>query len=124
MRSIDVETFATAFQSEADLRGAVADLLMQLPTASEVKITHGAQEYGKDIVFRSQGGLLESVVCACVVKNSKITGSVDSNQGAMTVLHQVKQCLTHPYLNSKGEEERIGRLWRGISRADPFPSNP
>ncbi len=111
MRSIDIETFATAFQSETDLRGAVADLLMQLPSARDVRITHGAQEYGKDIVFRSPGALLESVVCACVVKNSKITGSVDSNQGAMTVLHQAKQCLTHPYLNSKGEEERVGRVY-------------
>lgn len=101
MRSIDIDTFATAFQSEAELRGAVADLLMQLPAASDVRITHGAQEYGKDIVFRSQGGLLESVLCACVVKNAKITGSVDSNTGAMTVLNQAKQCLTQPNLELK-----------------------
>jgi len=111
MKSIDVETFAAAFPSEAELRGAVADLLAQLPTAVDVRITHGAQEYGKDIVFRSRGGMLESLVCACVIKNSKISGSVDSNQGAMTVLHQAKQCLTHPYLNSRGEEERIDRVY-------------
>jgi hypothetical protein len=108
---IDLQTFASAFPSESDLRAAIADLLPRLQNAGEVKITHGAQEYGKDIVFRTRGPLLEAVLCACVIKNCKITGAVDSNRGAMTVLNQVKQCLGHPYVNAKGEPERVGRVY-------------
>jgi hypothetical protein len=95
MRSIDPNAFASAFATEADLRGAVAG---RLANSKEVKITQGSQEYGRDIVFRTQGSLLESSLCGCVVKQSRISGAVDSNQGAITVLHQGKQCLTHLYL--------------------------
>src|ERR1019366_10459037 len=41
----------------------------------------------------------------------KITGSVDDKHGAMTVLHQVKQCLTIPLLSAEGEHESVNRVY-------------
>jgi hypothetical protein len=42
--------FAEAFKSEDDLRKHLAALLNKMPHTQGVQITHGAQEYGKDIV--------------------------------------------------------------------------
>jgi hypothetical protein len=96
------QLFAESFDDEAALRGAIQDLLIRMPGVSGVQLTHGSQEFGKDLVFHSVGALGEKMLCACVVKNSKISGSVDDSRGAMTVMRQVKQCLNKTIYQSHG----------------------
>ena len=106
-----LELFAESFEDEAALRGAIQDLLNRMPGLFGVQLTHGTQEFGKDLVFESSGALGEKRLCACVVKNAKISGSVDDRRGAMTVMHQVKQCLTKPFLGPTGEEQRVSMVY-------------
>ncbi len=51
------------------------------------------------------------MLCACVVKRDKISGSASSSSGAMTVVNQARQALSNPYVNHKGEEERVERVY-------------
>ena len=109
--SNELERFAETFKSEADLRKHLATLLIKMPRTQSVQITHGAQEYGKDIVFYAPDGFENLQLNACVVKNTKITGSVDDNDGARTVLLQVEQALDTPFINGAGEEERVSKVF-------------
>lgn len=110
MRS-QLDLFADSFNDEAALRGAIQDLLLRMPDVSCVHLTHGTQEYGKDIVFRTPVGFGELLLCACVIKNDKIVGSVDSNKGAMTAVFQARQALNTPYVDASGKDERVGRVY-------------
>src|SRR5437879_3250843 len=62
------------FPSEALLQQAIAGLLTRMPDTSGVQILQGSQEFGKDLIFYHRGGFDEQTLCACVVKNTKITG--------------------------------------------------
>ncbi len=99
------------FSSEHLLQQAIAGLLARMPGIRDVQILHGAQEYGKDIVFYSEGPLGEALPCACVVKNKKISGRAGDNAGARTVFEQVEQALDTPFLDGSGEEVRIHRAY-------------
>ena len=78
-----------------------------MPKIAGVQRTHGTQEYGKDIIFYGPGALTETRLHACVVKNTPITGTVESKSGARTVLFQAQQALDTPFVNSKGDNERV-----------------
>lgn len=99
------------FSSEELLRQAIANLLTRMPDVRNVQIFHGQQEHGKDIVFWAKGPLGETFPCACVAKNSDITGSVDKNQGARAVCIQAEQALDTPFVDSFGTEQRIHRVY-------------
>lgn len=99
------------FSSEAVLQQALVGLLERMPGIERVQILHGQQEYGKDIVFWATGPIGESIPCACVVKNGRISGSADSSSGARTVLHQVEQALDTPFLDESGHRTRIYRVY-------------
>jgi hypothetical protein len=73
--------FSTQFKSEDDLRKTLAKLLAKMGKKG-VQITHGAQEYGKDLVFYEPDSFGSDSLIACVVKNGKITGSADSVDSA------------------------------------------
>lgn len=90
------------FSSEFLLQQAIAGLLARLPEISGVQILHGGQEYGKDIVFNVTGPFGETFHCACVVKNTKVTGEAGSSKGARTVFQQVEQALDTPYVDGEG----------------------
>jgi len=105
------------FESEELLRQVVAKLLLRMPHVSDVQLLHGRQELGKDIVFRTDGPLGDSVHCACVVKNARISGSVDSASGARTVFHQTEQALDTPFIDENGYPQRIQHAYI-ISPAD------
>ena len=107
----ELSRFQHLFDNEAVLRSVLVQLLRRIPEIEGVQLTHGTQELGKDIVFYSLGPLREKRLCACVVKNSPISGSVDSLSGAMTVLHQVHQALDNPYINGNGEPERVAVVY-------------
>src|SRR5260370_16205572 len=83
-----LEQFSSCFKTEADLRLALIALLEKLPNTRGVRHTHGTGEKGKDIVFISGGAFGTEELVACVVKNSPITGSAHSDDGARTVFHQ------------------------------------
>jgi hypothetical protein len=109
--SSELEIFAATFKSEEELRQHVATLLRKMGRNQGVEVTHGMQEYGKDIIFYSADGLDEWMLNACVVKNGKITGSADDNKGARNVFNQVEQALDTPFINNTGENERVARVY-------------
>ena len=111
VRETKLEQFSSCFKSESDLRFALIALLEKLPNTWEVKHTHGTSERGKDIVFRSNGPFATEDLVACIVKNTPINGSVDSDDGARTVYHQAEQSLDTPILNAQGKEERATRAF-------------
>jgi hypothetical protein len=96
--------FASLFDNEEKLRDQVATLLAKFPGVGSVRITHGSQEFGKDIIFFAQSGLNEKALHACVIKNSPIKGSADSNVGARTVVNQAEQALDTPYTHTDGRQ--------------------
>lgn len=107
----ELERFQSLFSNESELTKTLASLLRRLPNISGVQITHGPRELGKDIVFYSSGPLAEKRLNACVVKNIKISGSVDSKTGAMTILHQVQQALDNPYITGTGTPEQVSFVY-------------
>ena len=109
--SVDIQLFAETFKSEESLRQYLFELFRRMPGTTGVAITHGPQEYGKDLVFYFQDALGDSQLCACVVKNDKISGSADSNHGARNVFNQVEQALDTQHINSVGENEYVTRVY-------------
>lgn len=107
---VELQRFAEAFNSEDELRRHVATLLGKLGDNRNIEITHGAQEYGKDIIFYSRDAIGDWILNACVVKNAKIMGSAD-DKGARNVLIQVEQALDTPFLKSSGESESVSRVY-------------
>src|SRR5438105_3699177 len=93
-----VRRFSREFDTEEGLRNALATLLRRMGR-DEVRITHGGNEKGKDIVFYGPSGLLERSLFACVVKNERIVGSITSRTSAKAVLHQAEQAFSEPFVN-------------------------
>src|SRR5258708_21135890 len=108
--SLSVSETKFVCASERLLQQAIAGLLTCLGVRN-VQILHGSQEYGKDIIFRITGPLRESMLCACVIKNHKITGAVASSKGARTILLQAEQALDTPHYDGIGNGERIQRVY-------------
>lgn len=113
-----VTKFAREFTSEEQLRNALATLFRKMGR-EDVRITHGTNEKGKDIVFYASGGLLERTLYACVVKKEKIKGAIGCRTSAKDVLQQAEQAFVEPYINpSNGEKERV----RGVYVLSPYES--
>jgi hypothetical protein len=107
----DLGRFAQEFRDEAHLRSVLRDLLTR-SGAKGVRITHGTNEHGKDIVFYKEGGLSKDVLYACVVKKDRITGRADSSGGAQTVLNQALQALNEPYTDpATGKEAKVHSVY-------------
>ncbi len=100
-----------SFSSEALLQQAVAGLLVRMPDITDVQIFQGALETGKDIVFNLRGGFGEQIPCACVVKNTRITGSVSKPGGARTIYFQAEQAFDSKYTNADGEDAVVERVY-------------
>jgi hypothetical protein len=107
----DLGRFAQEFRDEAHLRSVLRDLLTK-SGAKGVRITHGTNEHGKDIIFYKEGGLSKDVLYACVVKKDRITGKADSRGGAQTVLNQALQALNEPYTDpATGIEAKVHSVY-------------
>ena len=109
--TITLKEFIALFASETALWDALVYLFSQMPGISDVRLVHGQAERGKDLLFYYRGALTESMLCVCVVKNEKITGSASSSQGAMTVVNQARQALMTKYTNPKGGDEYAERVY-------------
>lgn len=82
-----------------------------MPDVSGVQILQGTQELGKDLVFYINGGFGEHILCACVVKNSKITGEVRKSAGARTIFMQAQQAFDSPHTDGFGREINVERVY-------------
>jgi hypothetical protein len=114
-----LDRFARGFESENHLRRAIADLLGRMKYTG-VRITHGALEKGKDIVFYHDGPFGEKRLFACVVKREPITGQADDHKnGAPTivnavvqgVINQIHSALDSPIADGRGKEERVDSVY-------------
>jgi len=103
--------FSKSFSSEMLLQQAIAGLLTRMPDITGVQILQGTQELGKDLVFYVKGGFGEQILCACVVKNSKISGAVGDNSGARTVFQQAEQAFDSVHTDSFGTDIRVERVY-------------
>jgi hypothetical protein len=110
-RHIPLDKSKLSFSSEALLQQAIAGLLTRNPEISGVQILQGSQEVGKDIIFYLKGGFDEVFLCACVVKNTKISGSVDSSSGARTIMLQAEQAFDSNYIDNFGNNVRVERVY-------------
>src|SRR5262249_41566903 len=93
-------SFGKEFSSERLLQQAIAGLLTRMPDVSSVQILQGPLELGKDLVFNIRGAFGETVLCACVVKNTRITGDAGKAEGARTVYQQAQQAFDSPHVDS------------------------
>jgi len=109
--STEIERFQHLFGNEDDLRHAIVGLFQRMEGISSVQMTHGTQELGKDVVFYARGALGEVRLHACVIKNTKISGTVESTSGAIGVFNQVQQSLDNPYIAPDGTRERVGVVY-------------
>jgi hypothetical protein len=122
-----VDLFAREFQSEDHLRKVVADLFRKMGHAG-VKITHGPNEKGKDIIFYSSGPLGEKRLFACVVKNDPITGRADDHHAgaptivntARTVTNQIQAAFNEPLPDAKGADAWVDSVYV----ISPYESSP
>jgi hypothetical protein len=84
------------FSSERVLLQAIAGLLIRIPEIHGIRITHGPREAGKDLVFSIRGVFGEERPCACIVKNAKTTGSVETESGARTIFLPAVPAQVYP----------------------------
>jgi hypothetical protein len=107
--STKLDLFAREFQTEDKLRRVLADLLRKIGHEG-VRITHGTNEKGKDIVFYCDGPLGEKRLFACVVKNGPITGQAeDLRTGAPTLVHRILQGVINQIQEAFSEPLPSGR---------------
>jgi hypothetical protein len=114
-----VQEFADTFPSEIVLQQALAKLLSKIPGHTGVQILQGPHEIGKDIIFYTPGAFGKRDLNACVVKNTKITGSASNTAGARTVFNQAQQALDSPNVDENGKEEKVARVF--IVTPHPIP---
>jgi hypothetical protein len=107
----ELEPFIKSFQNEADLREKLAVLFSKMRGIHGVQITHGQQEYGKDLVFYAKDALDDSILYACVVKKDKLSGAADGQGSARNVLNQVEEALDTPHLNPASQEEDVAYVY-------------
>lgn len=108
------------FENESLLQQAIASLLSKMPNISGVQILQGAQEYGKDIIFKSTGSLGESIICACVVKNKPFSGKAGTNTSIRIIIEQIDQAFDTPMLDENSEERIIHKVYV----VNPYPITP
>jgi hypothetical protein len=117
--STKLDLFAREFQTEDKLRKVVADLFRKMGHEG-VRITHGCNEKGKDIIFYCEGPLGEKRLFACVIKNGPITGQAeDLRCGAPTLVHrilqsvvnQIQEAFNEPLASGKGADQWVDTVY-------------
>jgi hypothetical protein len=107
----NTDKFSRSFSSESLLQQALAGLLTRMPDITGVQILQGAQEFGKDLIFFIPGGFGERILCACVVKNTRITGDAGKSEGARTILLQAQQAFDTPHTDGFGRDISVERVY-------------
>lgn len=76
-----------------------------------VTITHGTQEYGRDLVFLDVDKLGREIWYAVQVKVTALIGSMSSDKSFRGTLNQCEAALDTPYTTSDGKNVRIDEVW-------------
>jgi hypothetical protein len=105
------EDILLKFSGEDLLQEALIGLLVRIEGVWDIQLLQGTNERGKDIVFKYRGPLNEVVQCACVVKNTSISGKVSAANAAHTVVQQAKQALLNPYVDNTGQLAVVHRVY-------------
>jgi TIR domain len=108
------------FSSEALLIQAMAGLLTRMPDITGVQILHGPQELGTDLIFSIRGGFGETVLCGCIVKNSRIMGDITKPGVARTTFFQIQQTFDSAYTDGIGKDAHLERIYL----VTPFDISP
>ena len=103
--------FAESFADEDELHERLAVLFSKIENLSGVKVLQGTQEHGKDLIFYEDASLGDRRLIACVVKNTKISGSASSSSGSLTIMNQVRQAISNPYTGPSGELEFVSHVY-------------
>lgn len=106
------------FPREELLQQAVANLFARMDWVSGIQILQGSQEHGKDLVFKSHGGLHEAMVCACVVKNRPFTGVAGRRGNLRSVIEQAEQAFNIPFIDEQRREVFVDTVYI----INPFPT--
>ncbi|MCZ6529587.1 MAG: NACHT domain-containing protein [Chloroflexi bacterium] len=99
--------------SEIKLHTEVINPLLLL-LASHVRYVHGSEERGKDFVYVTKDELGDSVLQACQVKNTPLTGRASSSVHTVALLTQLRQCRELLVLNPEThlkEKPQVVSLW-------------
>ena len=95
-------------KKESDLFPVLKELFRS-KQYNDVEITHGKDEYGKDLVFSEFDTKLgEKEWLAMVVKNKNADMKAFEEGGE--ILRQVKLAFDYPYTNNKGEDIYINKV--------------
>ena len=94
-------------QKEVDLYPTLAQLFRQMGF-DKVEITHGRNEYGRDLVFRSKDSMGDYEWWAVVVKN-KNANQFDFQEGG-EIGRQIRMSFDVPWVDSKGEKFRTNSV--------------
>lgn len=92
---------------ETELHRQLKTLFSRMNATLDVLLTHGADEFGKDLVLISRDPISISAR-AVVVKCGKITGK--ANGPIDEIKSQVQMCLDHPYSGSGMTEVTISEV--------------
>lgn len=98
--------------SEPEFTELVLIPLLHAMHYTEIRNTHGPQEYGKDLVFADQKPLEGEIYYAGVVKQRKLKGAVSDSLSIREVVYQAKQAISEPFIHpSDGRPVRIERAF-------------
>ena len=93
------------FADERFLHQALAGLFSRVPRVSGIQVLQGSREHGKDLIFYEENAFGQKELKACVVKNTRITGTVADRKGARVVFLQAKQALDTPIETPSGAKQ-------------------
>ncbi|MGJ1197902.1 NACHT domain-containing protein [Sphingobacterium spiritivorum] len=76
---------------------------------SDVQITHGPNEYGKDLVFNEFNSKLNTTDYYAVVVKNKDSGMTDFERGG-EIMRQIDLSFQYPYSDNKGIKYQISKV--------------
>lgn len=100
----------TAIAGELELHVVLESLFRRMPGVEWAEVTHGTQEFGKDLVFCATDVLGDRDYTGVVVKLGKITGAASGSASLGTVKRQVEQVAKIPFPNLR--EKGVTRMNR------------
>jgi NACHT domain-containing protein len=95
------------------------DLLRNLLIAmgfDRVAVTHGTNEYGRDLVFRERDRLGREIWRGLQVKADSPSGSLRSERGLRAILTQCDAALKIPYVTPAGEKVTLKEQWLVLTK--------
>lgn len=86
---------------ETTLHGVLESLFRSIPGVDWVEVTHGSEEFGKDLLVCSRPAFGTPDYTAVVVKLGKISGAAAGSSTLGVVKRQIDQAATVPYKSTR-----------------------